>query len=1011
MAYLLEKFHFYDKEKTFKEHRDAGLINPDSICFIKETHQIFTQGTIFGVDTDIFTRLSEMVAAHDSLIKNALGIEGTSVGNYKLDNIEDFKKFLDDYDTDDTLKSIITETKQALGRHIVEVGNILQEQIDTINLYLENVVQENLGDLVNLAREVDSLKIKIGYLEESYQNLSQLLDSEVDNLSATINGVKTRVLGVETTVTNIVNSKGAPNGIATLDGTGKVPTSQLPSYVDDVLEFPSLSSFPSTGEDGKIYIAKDTDLTYRWSGTQYTEISKSIALGLTSSTAFPGDKGAQAVADIKTQEHRISNITGQDGHEYEPTTASTYIKSATSMSHADEILDRTLASNVSHRKAVTGLQNEYTPHSDISQISDATSLHDADRKLAEWIQSLPAKPDVSILAYTYKTGTSTSDLINWADKNLRPNTILLIKLVSGNGGDITYVDSIQNAPYGPIVLTGPLWEIGTGRVKAKQLGISGSGVEEQFYKIDESMIPPHADDRWYGIEWGGTDWRDAKMIGHPTLIRNKPIQNKIRGCVYNTLDKRVVYWLDPNNWNYIDGVGVVTVVTEGVMWSVPDHEGGYSVNQPLITTDKSSNILPLIDKRFEVINTPSTNPANKGKIVTISEKSIWDETGSRPLRRHELVDIDTYNPLPEDTYELRQISRLDGTDGEVMIYIPEFYILGGYDTSTNKQSVKISEYKIDGNWVHQPACFVGAYMDTTLKTVPRNHGYISRLEQDAAVSICNSEEFCRGGDGSTVYDADPVASTLGKPKTSMSLNQYRVYCEKSNKKPLTHNIYKNILWLCVIDVEYFGSSLEKKLCCSFPLNAEKWNTINRKNPLVKNGITNSIGNGTGNKYFSIQTEDNVSVSARVPRWRGFEGFSCHIWTLLDNINFYSAYSMADLSLEASSIVKYVSKYDDGSSRETILAASGTNVQNTDDVVLISKQLMALNPNADIIASSIQNAGSYNLIKVEYKLNNTLKYIVVGGGSVASSWNPFYFLFSKTEDSTSSVIGGRSYCLA
>jgi len=60
---------------------------------------------------------------------------------------------------------------------------------------------------------------------------------------------------------------------------GKIPTSQLPSYVDDVLEYANLEAFPATGESGKIYVALDTNLTYRWSGTAYIEISKSLALG------------------------------------------------------------------------------------------------------------------------------------------------------------------------------------------------------------------------------------------------------------------------------------------------------------------------------------------------------------------------------------------------------------------------------------------------------------------------------------------------------------------------------------------------------------------------------------------------------------------------------------------------------------------------------------------------------------------------------------------------------------
>lgn len=96
------------------------------------------------------------------------------------------------------------------------------------------------------------------------------------------------------------SQKGAASGVAELDSSGKVPSSQLPSYVDDVLEYTNKASFPSTGETGKIYVDKATNLTYRWSGTAYVEISPSLALGETSSTAYRGDYGAAAYAHAVT---------------------------------------------------------------------------------------------------------------------------------------------------------------------------------------------------------------------------------------------------------------------------------------------------------------------------------------------------------------------------------------------------------------------------------------------------------------------------------------------------------------------------------------------------------------------------------------------------------------------------------------------------------------------------------------------------------------------------------------
>lgn len=71
-------------------------------------------------------------------------------------------------------------------------------------------------------------------------------------------------------VENIIYlQKGNNGGLATLDGSGKVPTSQLPSYVDDVLEFENKYNFPFPGEQGKIYVDADSNYTYRWTGNTY----------------------------------------------------------------------------------------------------------------------------------------------------------------------------------------------------------------------------------------------------------------------------------------------------------------------------------------------------------------------------------------------------------------------------------------------------------------------------------------------------------------------------------------------------------------------------------------------------------------------------------------------------------------------------------------------------------------------------------------------------------------------
>ena len=85
--------------------------------------------------------------------------------------------------------------------------------------------------------------------------------------------------------------KAANNGVATLGADGKVPASQLPSFVDDVIEAANFAALPAEGEGGKIYVTLDDNKTYRWGGTTYVIISDTLALGETQGTAYEGSKG------------------------------------------------------------------------------------------------------------------------------------------------------------------------------------------------------------------------------------------------------------------------------------------------------------------------------------------------------------------------------------------------------------------------------------------------------------------------------------------------------------------------------------------------------------------------------------------------------------------------------------------------------------------------------------------------------------------------------------------------
>ena len=156
--------------------------------------------------------------------------------------------------------------------------------------------------------------------------LSSATDSDDETVAATAKAVKavmTAVSELDTTIgdgfvkkTQLASAtSGDVVGVATLDENGMVPSAQLPSYVDDVIECKvatdkasaTLASDNSaiTPETGKIYVDVDTNKTYRWSGSQYTEISESLALGETAATAFAGDKGKTAYEHSQADHARV----------------------------------------------------------------------------------------------------------------------------------------------------------------------------------------------------------------------------------------------------------------------------------------------------------------------------------------------------------------------------------------------------------------------------------------------------------------------------------------------------------------------------------------------------------------------------------------------------------------------------------------------------------------------------------------------------------------------------------
>ena len=174
-------------------------------------------------------------------------------------------------------------------------------QAAKINTTLEGYVEKEDGKGLSTNDYTTTEKQKLAGIASGANKT--VVDSALSGTST--NPVQNKVIyakvsEIESDIQQVNGLKGSAGGFASLDESGKVPSSQLPSFVDDVVEGylsggkvyeESAHTTEITAESGKIYVDLTSSKTYRWSGTAYVVISETIALGETSSTAFRGDKG------------------------------------------------------------------------------------------------------------------------------------------------------------------------------------------------------------------------------------------------------------------------------------------------------------------------------------------------------------------------------------------------------------------------------------------------------------------------------------------------------------------------------------------------------------------------------------------------------------------------------------------------------------------------------------------------------------------------------------------------
>lgn len=286
------KFKFGDGVKTYRELEYASA-RPGEVATVDPT----TSDTGFDVGTMWLNTTASKVFILQSNDPTPNWIQLAKFTDIADANLGDMHKAV--YDTDDNGAVDKADTILANGAYVSVNDD------NTSGLWTATKTQQVITD--GLALKADAATT---YKKTEVDEKLDLKANVATTYSKTDVDGKLDLKADKTQLDSyiLLTQKGANDGVATLDASGKIPTSQLPSYVSDVIESETKEAFPVTGEVNKIYVDKTTNKTYRWSGTQYTEISASIALGETADTAYAGDKGKQNATNIATLQGQVATL-------------------------------------------------------------------------------------------------------------------------------------------------------------------------------------------------------------------------------------------------------------------------------------------------------------------------------------------------------------------------------------------------------------------------------------------------------------------------------------------------------------------------------------------------------------------------------------------------------------------------------------------------------------------------------------------------------------------------------
>lgn len=363
-------------------------------------------------------------------------------------------------------------------------------------------------------------------------------------------------------------------------------------------------------------------------------------------------------------------------------------------------------------------------------------------------------------------------------------------------------------------------------------------------------------------------------IGNMSLHKSLPIQSQLKGCIAQ--GDKVIYWLNESDWRFRK-----EAITKSVELTVAGDV--YTMVADVFSTLQYDKQWVKVDGVACQISSIDTGTNTATLLVNDQLKALSLESATKSI-------------------ELGAV--LNGYDGTVRVYCPAFYIKS--TVAGNVAKVWLSTVKIDDTYTYQPEILVDAYRSTVLNTVPENMGYLTTLTVNSAISVVNTNAYCRGGGNRSESDqylaTDPFRTDLGKPRTSISRATMRTYSRNANSQMLSYDQYKNIFyWLYVVEYANFNSQEAYNATLTGEgyrqggmgasiTTMDKWDEYNGYYPLAPCGYGNTLGNRTGLVPLTIpeftygaDSTVRAAQTMQMARWRGFDDPFGDLWTNLDGI--------------------------------------------------------------------------------------------------------------------------------